>query len=239
MKLLITFLATNKEPFTTIRNKGIYKTWVKDAPNNVNIFPLFGNNSFKKPILENNKLILPVNCSNLTEKTKLAFKYFIDNNFDFDYLIRTNESTYVRINELLRYLKSKSRENFHAGYPAKKGNIIYASGTAMIYSRDLIEDVSNNMDKIKGHPDDVEIGKYFQSKGILPENVKRLNIQDTNMELTKKEVEKKLSDDVFFIRCKTNKTNGKKFDQNKMTDIRKKNDTEKMIFLYNYFHTKL
>ncbi len=98
-----------------------------------------------------------------------ALKYVYEN-YDFDYVFRTNLSAYIHADNLINYIKDKPRENFYNGRQAKhpdKPHITYISGAAFFLSRDLVKLVAENMDKIKFNTiDDIALGEFLHNNEI-------------------------------------------------------------------------
>lgn len=116
----------------------------------------------------------------ITQKTIMALDYIINKqNKTYDYVIRTNVSTIINLDNLIDYLQQKPRENFYSGGyiwchnwldPAcgitvenqKKynlNNLIYVSGTSIIFSFDIAKYMIVNNHMIKHDIiDDVAFG---------------------------------------------------------------------------------
>jgi hypothetical protein len=104
----------------------------------------------------------------ILDKTIKAFQYIQDNNnYKFDYLIRSNISTVVDFDLLTEYLQNTTIEyggglkNTITGdknHPDLE-NLIYASGTAIILSRSSLKEFLNKKQHIRTDLiDDVSIG---------------------------------------------------------------------------------
>ncbi|WP_432560111.1 hypothetical protein [Granulicoccus sp. GXG6511] len=61
---------------------------------------------------------------------------FVAKHLKFDYLVRTNSSTYLHVPRLVEFLHAAPRENFYSG--ADQGEP-HAQGTCIILSRDAVE----------------------------------------------------------------------------------------------------
>jgi len=136
---------------------------------------------------------------NITYKTIEALEYAV-NNIKFDYIIRTNMSTIINVPNLYKfcsYLPEKniytSGEMFNLQWLDIKGGIknkslygtLFASGTSIIMSNDVVKFMVNNKSKIRYDiVDDVAIGvfmtKYLPSAYypqtakfyVVPKNIK-------------------------------------------------------------------
>lgn len=122
----------------------------------------------------------------ILDKTIKAFQYIEDNdNYKFDYLIRSNISTIVDFDLLTEYLQDTSIEyggglkNTITGdknHPDLE-NLIYASGTAIILSRSSLKEFLNKKQNLrKDLIDDVSIGVIMRDhlqnikQHYIPEN---------------------------------------------------------------------
>lgn len=231
MKLLISILATKKQPWWNVLQQGIYETWAKTSLPNVKIIHYVGDPNINSTQLNGNELVLPTECIDYVKKTAESYK-FISENFDFDYLFRTNVSTYIRVDKLLEYLKDKPKYNFYAGREAILGNLLYASGASSLYSKDIIDFFASKSNELNGHPDDVAYGKLLKKYRYEMEIIKSINdFQDVNFYYIKD----KIDHDAFLFRCKTNRNKGVKILNHDVMDIRKY-DIKKMKYLHEYFN---
>ena len=127
------------------------------------------------------------------QKSIKAIEY-VNNKYSYDYIIRTNLSTFWHMENLFKFLDIKPKEKFAAGY-AFQG---FISGTGIIMSHDVGNIVvSNPTSSYIG--DDLAISQTIQSHGIhlyditeykwgflipkidnLPSNCRYLNIDDND-----------------------------------------------------------
>jgi len=125
------------------------------------------------------------------QKSVKAIEY-INKKYSYDYVIRTNLSTFWHMENLFSFLDLKPKENFAAGYSYQG----FISGTGIIMSHDVGNIVVSNLNN--SHiMDDIAISQTIQSQGIhlyniteykwgflippidnLPSNCKYLNIND-------------------------------------------------------------
>jgi hypothetical protein len=104
-----------------------------------------------------------------TKKTLLAMKYVKDN-YDFDFILRTNLSSFYVLPKLKNTLNTLDKENIFTGY--NKGEFV--SGTQMIFSKDTIKILTNSINEIinkynttdRMHNDDVAISDFLKNKNI-------------------------------------------------------------------------
>ncbi|NRB37950.1 MAG: hypothetical protein HRU20_05705 [Pseudomonadales bacterium] len=206
IKLVILVLSNNADPWNKIENEGIRKTWYKHSqlPKNVSVLFYYGGDEEK---IVDDRLFLPYPelLENIGYKTIGAFEY-VEENFDYDFLFRTNTSSYVHIENLLKHL-SQYEFNKHI-YSGFNGGM-FASGCGYTLSKKSVQTVINNKDKWNHELiDDVALGTLLNSLNIRNTNASRIDITSL-MELPKLNVD--LLFKQFHIRCKC--------DWNRLNDI--------------------
>lgn len=174
-------------------------TW-ETPMDGVKIFHVFGCDSKKQ---ENDSII--VECEdkyeNILQKTVLALRY-VEENFEYKYLLRLNVSTYFDINKFLRYLRVKVfTQNLAVGYfeqHKKKFNFqlpsqLYISGAAIILDSGAVKMLTElDWKKYNGVPDDISITHFLWSIGIKFLHMPRCNYHITHLVL-----------DIPYIRVKS------------------------------------
>jgi len=108
---------------------------------------------------------------NILKKTVIAMDYVLQN-YDFDFLVRTNISTVTDIYNLGDFLTKVAKTKYYGGghvLELKWGTnysvygTVYVQGTGIIFSRDIVEDICKNRDKLENNIiDDVSIGRYIK-----------------------------------------------------------------------------
>lgn len=199
MKVLISILGSKKEPYETILREGAYKTWASIPYDNVLISPYYSTNGLS--YWHGNDLFVVCDDIDYTRKTVEAFNEYLQR--DWDFMLRTNISTYVNVPKLYKFLESKHRERYYAGNRDETiENVV--SGTMMLFSRDVVELIAKNRHTIYGNPDDVRIGQFLLSRGItVVEHLDRMDYQDQNLSLIEDP-----NPNYIFYRLKTNRLNG-------------------------------
>jgi hypothetical protein len=140
-------------------------------------------------------------------KTIKALKY-INDNYNYDYLIRTNSSSFFNIENMLKYLSNLPKEKFAIGFTLnipKYGNFLH--GTSIIITKDisyyLYQYYNKNYLKIA---DDVLISLILKSRNIklniLNESKIQFLIDDIYDETKPKILE---HDNILYYRIKNNK----------------------------------
>jgi uncharacterized protein YegP (UPF0339 family) len=134
------------------------------------------------------------------EKTLDAFEACIEN-FEFDYIFRTNTSSYLDLKGLQLFIKDKPKENFYAGTIGSHQSIEFASGCGYFISRDLVAKVVENR-ILWNHNfvDDVSLGKMLTDDfNVDIHAVDRVDIN--SLEMLAEHVAKRESS-TFHFRCK-------------------------------------
>jgi len=182
-KILILVLASNTYP--SLRNeKAIKKTWAKQNHKNIDI--VFYKSGNKNKFKNNNLTVLSgKKTSDIGHKTLRAFEWAIKN-ADYEYIFRTNTSSYINILELQKYIKNldKSQKFIYNGVimSLPKNNIRnkvdFVSGAGILFNRNSIELLlSKESDFNLQDWDDVAIGRLFQDNNIKPSSGYRFDIE--------------------------------------------------------------
>ena len=109
----------------------------------------------------------------ILEKTLLAFKYV--NNFNYDYLVRSNISTIIEFNRLISYLEENPIYYYGTGklvnlqwngggiFDSTWYGTLFASGTSIIFTKKAVNEIINNMNLFRMDIiDDVSFGIYVK-----------------------------------------------------------------------------
>ena len=169
MKVLIMVLSCQDSPFDEIR-KGQMETWDSIHHPDVETIYYFGNGNNKM-----NGKNLSLNVSDryyeMHWKFKLALDYVWD--MDWDYIFRTNTSTYVNKERLYNYIKKNTPD--YSG----NSNGSYLTGNAIILSRKSALILKDNLVEVTKNqfPDeDIVIGDTLKASNILPVHEELLSL---------------------------------------------------------------
>jgi hypothetical protein len=173
--------------------------FVESDPNIRPDMEIIGNDIF----IKNKETYIP----GIFIKTIKALKY-INDNYNYDYLIRTNVSSFFNIENMLKYLSNLPKEKYAIGFTLnlpKYGNFLH--GTSTIITKDIshyLYQYYNNFDlKIE---DDVLISLILKSQNItlnvLDESQIQFLIDDNYDESKPKFLE---HDNILYYRIKNNK----------------------------------
>lgn len=163
--------------------KDIWKSWMSDYK----IIHFVGNNDIENRELNyidmNSKKYLIVDTDdkyeNIALKTFLAFKE-IYVKYDFDYIFRTNTSSFIDFNNFEKYIENNYEKLDFSGIKLKvnEGDEI-ASGAGIFLSRKNIKIILDNEKKFDTLlPDDVAIARLLKSFNIHPENSTRKDLKN-------------------------------------------------------------
>jgi len=110
-------------------------------------------------------------------KTLAAFRYAYEN-LEFDYIYRTNVSSYLDLEKLLNYISNKPRNDFYAGHLGFSNNTEFASGSGYFLSKDLVKRCLKHASEWDHDlVDDVSLGNLLTQKlGLKIVNINRLDI---------------------------------------------------------------
>ncbi len=107
-------------------------------------------------------------------KTIRAMDY-IDKNYDYDFLVRTNLSTFWDFERLLERLEKQPKENCITGtlrqckYEGKMSSH-YVAGINLVLSRDLVKELIENKEEVCSWnmPEDLALSHFFIIRGKNP-----------------------------------------------------------------------
>ncbi len=167
MKILILVLSYNDNGGTYSKFYEAQKTtWDSIKVDNVDTFYYFGN-SIENKIIGNEIYTTDIENYKCTEKMVSAFNLVKD--FDFDYIVRTNSSSYLDKELFYEFLSNKPKNNFYGGIIGNHNGIPFASGALFVMSRDIFNLVIENSDMIdRSLIDDVSIGHLLQKFNVYP-----------------------------------------------------------------------
>ncbi len=110
-------------------------------------------------------------------KSILCLGYLYEPGKNYDYVIRTNLSTFWIWDRILKFIEDLPRTQAYIGV-VNNINGVYASGAGFIMSQDIAKDLYNNRDSINmnEHSDDVVIGRFFAKRGVKLVPFKRFEL---------------------------------------------------------------
>lgn len=102
---------------------------------------------------------------------------YLRNVVDFDFIIRTNQSTYWNLPKLEDLLETLPSSNLYAGQIMSSGEIRFVSGSGIILSSDLVDQMIEKHDEIDSDLiDDVSISRFMDYRKVEPVSIPRPSI---------------------------------------------------------------
>lgn len=191
IKLLVLIIASDQDPVYTELQK-VWKSYmhydsdhveayfIKGDPNLTSIAEIKGDVIYSKTpegwitdVLTPTGLV-PASAGVLN-KTLLSLEAMAPRFKEFDYVLRTNLSTFYNFPKMLEFLKKLPVSNCYAGSPCD----FFASGTGIIMSPDVAQMLVDSKAELfdnKSVEDDVVIGHFFRKKGVPVIHHDRLDI---------------------------------------------------------------
>jgi len=167
-------------------NGGVYdtfqkaqsETWDKELYPDIETFFFYGDSNENKIIGKKIYVTVDSGLWSCGLKTIESLK-LINSNFDYDFLFRTNSSSYVDKQLLSDFLYDKPKKNYYAGHSAHDQGVNYVSGSGIILSKDLVDIIIENQNQVdSGLMDDASFAKILNSRGTYPTQVDRCNYSD-------------------------------------------------------------
>ena len=147
MKVLILILSCKSDSDLYTINNGISKTWnsiiLDDAPT----FHYFGGANHCNHDCSSINTTCNEQYNYMGVRTIETFEYAL-NNFEFDYLFRTNISSYINKKNLIAWLSNKNKLKFYSGVIGDFYGRKFASGSGFTLSRDLVEYLCASKNKL-------------------------------------------------------------------------------------------
>lgn len=199
-KVLIIIIAQKEEPYKTLEYAS-RNTWASIKHPDMQVLYLHAQPGIT-PHINADELIVNGNEGwlNIGYKTISAYEYCL-NNLEFDYVYRTNLSSYVHQEGLYNYVNTCPMDNVYNGVVGNHNGTPFASGCGYLISKDLMRYVVDHRhlwDHVS-HYDDVSIAKVLQTIPILPTFVQRMDIITDSALQT---FDTSTINDCFHFRCK-------------------------------------
>ncbi len=209
MKILIMVLSSAKPPYEKLMQSQ-KETWDSLNVENVTTAFYYGVDmpegvSALPEVFENYwRIDMALPCSDEYEMMHWKFKVALDQVWDleWDYIFRTNSSTYVRKDKIYEFLLDKPRKKYYAGVDGGG----FASGTGAILSRDCAKIIKDQFTTEPSPSEDSLIGVYLQRNGIFVQpGPKRVSFNFAENKIVEAD----------FYRCKSESMNGGQLDRTK------------------------
>tara|TARA_R110000796_G_scaffold235611_1_gene354667 strand:+ start:237 stop:896 length:660 start_codon:yes stop_codon:yes gene_type:complete len=175
MKILILILSCKDTIYQDLKFKGIEKTWNSFELSNIETFYYYGGYDSRTHTQRDIYLTEPDSLNYISTKTIECFEYALKH-FEFDYIFRTNSSSYINKHKLVNWLEGKSLSNFYSGFIGIHEGIQFASGCGYTISRDLVNQLVRNKNNIRPDWSDDVIFANIINTYIEP--APRINVMD-------------------------------------------------------------
>lgn len=144
-------------------------------------------------------LTVPETYVTIGAKTFAAFRHVVEN-YRFDFLFRTNTSSYVSLDNLVKMASRLPTEGLYAGAPfTLKGDWTFVSGAGIMLSSDVVREIIDDEEFDFGRADDVAIARSVARAGVQMIPLPRIDVDTVEgADLISQE---ELSS-VFHYRCK-------------------------------------
>jgi hypothetical protein len=229
VRVVILVLSKKDDGIYCKLESSIRSTWGSYKSVDIDIFYYYGDSDKFEVVGDRIYSNYPDLINNIGYKTIDAFDYLY-NNIEFDYLYRTNSSSYVNIEKMLDFLKEKPPKEFYSARVniENKSGIKFGSGSGYFLSRDLVRFVIENKKKWNHNLiDDVALGDLLLNNNFYLTPSYRLDIDELKDEMFFNSVPIDIYqlDKNFHFRCKSK-------------DVFRETDVRIMRYLYNYFNSK-
>lgn len=177
MNILILVLSLEDQNFYTKLYKKQKETWDSEDIEGIKTMYYFGNSQSNFIDKENIYTDVKEQLAFCGYKTLTAFNLIKD--LEFDYVFRTNASSYIDKKLLLEFIKDKPKENFYSGVIGNYHGIPFASGSGYFLSKDLLKYILENKNEWNHQViDDVSVGIMMLQKNIKIYPGKRFDLTD-------------------------------------------------------------
>jgi hypothetical protein len=217
-KVITIAVSSILEPWITIENEGIRKTWLLNK--NDNDLVLFYYGGVNDLTVNDDRIYLPhpEGFMNIGHKTIMLMEYILKN-YDFDYVFKTNTSSYIDLKKLNEYVDNMPLNNLYSGvigdYNNGNNTIRFVSGCGVLLSKDMVELYINNKNDVNHNIiEDVAMGDFFNKKNIKYSIGPRIDINFSN--------ENNIPLGHFHYRCKDYERNNRNNDIKRMHLINKR-----------------
>lgn len=161
MKVLILVQATKLEPWNAII-EAQRRTW--DSVEHADVDTIYYYSHPNKTYMEGKDLYVKCSGEHGMEhwRMKLALDWIYDTFANYDFIFRTNASSYIHKGMLIDFLKDKPRSGYYCGIDGGG----FASGCGYIMTYDCVNIIRNQFDDCLSDSEDCLTGVYMQRNGI-------------------------------------------------------------------------
>lgn len=171
LKILVLVIASDDLPVYK-ELQAIWKSYMHLDPDHVEAYFIRGNPNLSTDFEIQEDVIWSKTDENvipgILRKTVLSLEALLPRIEEFDYVLRTNLSSFYIFPRLLQFLHTLPKKECYCAFIGEAQGIWYGSGAGFILSKDLVQMLVRDRQLIPNHPlhDDVLIGAFFQLKQI-------------------------------------------------------------------------
>lgn len=172
IKILVLIIASDNHP-VYIGFQKIWRSYMHYDKNHVEAYFIKGDPSLSETYKIQADILWSKTPENvipgILNKTILSLEAMLPRLEEFDYVLRTNLSSFYIFPRLLRFLDGCPSEKFYCAVQGRLRNLNYGSGSGFLLSRDLVRLMIANKKFFLNNRstyDDVVIGQFFQKMNI-------------------------------------------------------------------------
>lgn len=180
-KILVLVIASDDQQ-VYIEMQRIWSAYMHLDPEHVEVYFIKGNPDLEVPYAIEGDVIWSKSVENIfpgiLNKTLLSMECMLPRLHEFDYVLRTNLSSFYVFPRLQEFLNTLPEEECYCAFTGYHNNIAFGSGAGYILSPDLVEMLLIHMNELMNvnHYDDVTMGAFFQRQGIGIRSAPRLDL---------------------------------------------------------------
>lgn len=190
-KVLVLIIASDDQKVYFELQK-VWRAYMNSDPEHFEVYFIRGNPELSSPYaIRGNDLFVKSEenyVPGIVNKTILSMEALLPRLSEFDYVLRTNLSSFYSFSRLLDFIKTLPTENCYCGshlhipgeWIPQFGLTHFVSGAGILISSDLAKMLVREKESIfalnTGLPDDVLLGYFFQNWGVPIINAQRVDI---------------------------------------------------------------
>jgi len=169
-KVLILVMASPSIDIFDAMMKKQKETWDSIQVENVDTLFFYGNETIESSYINGKDLLLKTNDIAVNNSFKIKMAYDFVSNMEWDYIFRTNASSYIDKKRLLNKAQTLPENKCYCGIAVRLSDgMQFSSGAGTFYSRDCIDILRNTINeqyKMNSQLDDVVEGKILKNANI-------------------------------------------------------------------------
>jgi hypothetical protein len=197
MKILVLVLSFHDNGLYSHLYRTQKETWDSIEHKDVDTFYYFGDS--EKKFIKDKDIYVTAKEEHpfgLGEKFLQALDLVKD--YKFDYIFKTNSSSYIDKALLIDFIKDKPINNLYCGFMSNAENIPFISGTGTYLSKDLVNYILENKSKWKHNlNEDVATGDLLSKINVKLSPGKRFDLTEASYNLSQE-----IDPNHYHYRCK-------------------------------------